>query len=108
MNIVVKYSLLKKHTSSGIIMHLLSKLEFRKIIQKQSCADALQNGYSSQFHKIHMEIHMETPALEFVFNKIADWKPATLLKKRLRYRYFLLNFVKFVTEHLQITASGHL
>ena len=37
-------------------------------------------------------------------------KPATLLKKRLRYRYFLVNFCEifkntFFTEHLRITAS---
>ena len=41
----------------------------------------------------------------FFFNKVADLRPATLLKKRLWYRCFLVNFVKFLRtpfyiEHL--------
>ena len=39
------------------------------------------------------------------FNKVANLRPATLLKKRLWHRYFPVNFVKFLrtplfTEHL--------
>ena len=30
------------------------------------------------------------------FNKVADLRPATLLKKRLWHRYFPVNFVKFL------------
>ena len=40
------------------------------------------------------------------FNKVAGLRPATLLKKRLWYRYFLVNFAKFLRisffkEHLR-------
>ena len=31
----------------------------------------------------------------FLFNKVACLRPANLLKKRICYRYFLVNFVKF-------------
>ena len=42
---------------------------------------------------------------ESLFNKVADLRPATLLKKRLRHRCFPVNFVKllrttFFTENL--------
>ena len=41
----------------------------------------------------------------FFFNKVADLRPATLLKRRPWYRCFLVNFVKFLRtpfyiEHL--------
>ena len=44
------------------------------------------------------------------FNKVASLRPATLSKKRLWYRCFLVNFAKFLrisflTEHLRATAS---
>ena len=70
MNIVVKYSLSKRDSYSGINVHLLPKLGFQKTIQKKPCADALRNGNSSQFHNIHKE----APSLE------SHFKPATLLK----------------------------
>ena len=39
-----------------------------------------------------------------IFNKVAGLRPATLLKKRLWYRCFLVNFVKFLrTPFLQNT-----
>ena len=41
------------------------------------------------------------------FNKVADLRPATLLKKRLWHRCFPVNFVKFVrTLFLQNTSGG--
>ena len=44
------------------------------------------------------------------FNKVADLRPATLLKKRFWHRCFPLNFAKylrtpFLTEHLVATAT---
>ena len=44
------------------------------------------------------------------FNKVADLRPATLLKKRLWHWCFPVNFAKFLrtpffTEHLWVTAS---
>ena len=44
------------------------------------------------------------------FIKVASLRPATLLKKRLWHRCFLVNFVKFLSasfliEHLRTTAS---
>ena len=41
------------------------------------------------------------------FNKVAGFRPATLLKKRLWYRCFLLNFAKLLRiPFLQNTSSG--
>ena len=50
------------------------------------------------------------PCQSFFFNKVADLRYATLVKKRLWYRGFPVNFVKFLrtpffTEHLWTTAS---
>ena len=50
--------------------------------------------------------------LESLFNKVADLRSATLLKKRLWHRCFPVNFVKFLktpffTENLRTTASSH-
>ena len=44
------------------------------------------------------------------FNKVADLRPATLSKKRLWHRCFLLNFAKntYFTENLRETAFGWL
>ena len=44
------------------------------------------------------------------FNKVADLRPATLLKKRLWHRCFPMDFAKFLkalffTEHLWATSS---
>ena len=46
------------------------------------------------FLKIH-KIHRKTLVPDPLFNKAADLRPATLLKKRLWHRCFLVNFVKF-------------
>ena len=40
------------------------------------------------------------------FNKVAGLRPTTLLKKRLWHRCFPMNFAKFLTDHLLVTASG--
>ena len=42
-----------------------------------------------------------------LFNKVTGPKPATLLKKRLWHRFFLVNFAKFLrTPFLQKTSGG--
>ena len=48
----------------------------------------------------------ENTCARVFFNKVAGLKPANLLKKRLRHRYFSVNFAKFLeapflTEHLR-------
>ena len=42
------------------------------------------------------------------FNKIAGLRPATLLKKRLWYRCFPVNFVKFLRTPILQNTSGRL
>ena len=43
------------------------------------------------------------------FNKVADLRPANLLKKRLRHKCFSVNFVKFLrTTFLQATVSQNM
>ena len=42
------------------------------------------------------------------FDKVADLRPATLLKKRLWHRCFPVNFVKFLRTHFLETTSGRL
>ena len=55
------------------------------------------------------KIHAKTYLLDSLLNNIADIKAWNFIKKRLRYRYFPVNFQYFFkktlfTEHLQITA----
>ena len=55
--------------------------------------------------KVFLEISQNSHCQSLLFNKIADLRPATLFKKRLRHRRFPVNFVKFLrtlflTEHL--------
>ena len=51
-------------------------------------------------------IHRKTPVQKSLFNKVPGLRPATLLKRRLWHKCFLVNFVKslrtlFYTEHLR-------
>ena len=59
---------------------------------------------SEQFH----EIHRKTPVPESFFNKIADLRPATLLKKKLWHSCFPVNFAKFLRTHFLQNTSGRL
>ena len=43
---------------------------------------------------------MKIPVPESLFNKVAGLRPATLLKKRLWYKCFPMNFAKFSQEYL--------
>ena len=45
---------------------------------------------------------------KFFFNKVADLKPATLLKKKLWHRCFPVNFVKFLRTPFLQNISGQL
>ena len=70
-------------------------------VQKQPPVAFGKKMCSWEFHKIHRK----TPVLDTFFNKLAGLRPATLLKKRLWYRCFPVNFVKFLqntffTEHV--------
>ena len=60
--------------------------------QKQAFADVLHNRCSEKFCKFHRK----APALESLFNKVADLKPATLNKRRLQHRCFYVKFAKFL------------
>ena len=42
------------------------------------------------------------------FDKVADLRPATLLKKKLQHSCFPVNFVKFLGKPLLQNASGQL
>ena len=42
-----------------------------------------------------LKISQKTPVLESLFNTAETWRPATLLKKRLPLRCFLMNIAKF-------------
>ena len=46
--------------------------------------------------------------LSLFFNKVADLRPATLLKKRLWHSYFPVNFVKFLRTPFLQNTSGRL
>ena len=46
--------------------------------------------------------------LEFLFNKVAGLRPATLLKKRLWHRYVPVNFAKFLRTPFLQNTSGQL
>ena len=46
--------------------------------------------------------------LSLLLNKVAGRRPATLLKKRLRYKRFPVNFAKFVRTPFLQNNSGRL
>ena len=72
-------------------------------VQKQPPEAFCKKMCSWKFHKIHRK----TPVPETFFDKRdSGLRPATLLKKRLWYRCFPMNFVKFLrTTFLQNTSE---
>ena len=80
------------------ILNTVPEADTRGVLQEQVFLEILQNS-------------QETPVSESLFfNKVAGFRPATLLKKRLWHRCFPVNFAKFLrtpffTEHLRTTAS---
>ena len=78
----------------------------RSLIQRQLFADVLQNMSSVKFSKTHRK----TPVPDLFLNKVAGSNPATLLKQRLQYRYFV-NLAKFlktlIIGQLWMTVSAN-
>ena len=73
-------------------------------MQKQPPELFSTKGYSQKFRKIHSK----APVPEFFFNKIADLRPATLLKKRHWHRCFPVNYAKFLRTPFLLNISGQL
>ena len=72
--------------------------------QKQPFADVLQNSCSQKFLPNSQE---STLFQSLFFNKVAGLRPAALLKTRLWYRYFRMNFAKCLRKPLlQNSSSG--
>ena len=71
-------------------------------LKKQRPEVFCRNRFSYKFRKIHRK----TPVPESLFNKVAVLRPATLLKKRLWYRCFPVNFVKFLRTRFYRTRLG--
>ena len=80
----------------------LQKIHKNKyFIKKQPPQGFCKKGVLKKFHKIHLK----TPVLESLFNRVLGMRHATLLKKRLRHRCIYVNFVKFLrTSFLQNTS----
>ena len=71
-------------------------------MQKQSRADAFKIGVLKNF----ANFTEKPPVLNFIFNKVADLKASTFIKKTLQCSCFPLKFAKFLripfsTGHLQ-------
>ena len=91
---------------------------FGCILKEQVFLEVLQNSEEntcarSSFLKL-CNLHRKTLVLEPFFNKVADLHASNFIKKRLQYRCFPMNIVKFLKntyfeEHLiTLTASKHL
>ena len=52
-------------------------------------------------------MHKEIPALESLLNTAAGLQPATLSKKRLRYRCFHKSFAKFLRQFLSTSPDDY-
>ena len=58
--------------------------------------------------KIFAKVHRKTPISIGVFlNKVAGWKHAALLKKRLRYRFFPVDFANIFSTLFYRTPLGY-
>ena len=78
-------------------------------MQKQPFVDVLQNRCSKKFRNF-TEKHLYR---SLFIDKVAGMMSATLLKKRLQHRCFLVNFAKFLTPNAniikgRITKNGNL
>ena len=82
-----------------ICLKLFSLQKFdkdRSFIKKQQAEEFCKKDVLKKFHKIHLK----TPGLECLFNKVSGLRPATLLKNRLQHRCFHVNFVKFFLQNI--------
>ena len=70
-------------------------------IKKQPPEGFCKKGVLKKFHKVHLK----TPALASLFNRVSGLRSATLLKNKLQHWCFQVNFVKFLrTPFLQNTS----
>ena len=74
------------------------------LIQKQPLEVLRKKGVLRNFAKFTGK-HL---CQSLFFNKVADLRPATLLKKRLWHRCFSVNFAKFLRTHFLQNTSGRL
>ena len=75
-----------------------------KFLKRCIASEAVVRRCSSKFSKIHRK-HL---CQSLFLNNVAGLSPATLLKKRLWYRCFPVNFVKFVRTPFLQNISGWL
>ena len=80
----------------------LQKIHKNKyFIKKQPPQGFCKKGVLKKFHKVHLK----TPVLESLFNRVSGLRPVILLKKKLQHRCFQVNFVKLLrTTFLQNTS----
>ena len=74
------------------ITHIILKIVLFNFVQKEPPEVFYKKRCSKKFGTIHRK----TLVLEFLFNKVADLRPQTLLKKRLRHMRFPVNCAKFL------------
>ena len=67
----------------------------------------LRCSINKVFLKI-LQNSLKNTFLKSLFNKVAGWKPVTLLKKRLQHRCFPVNLVKYLSARFSQNASGRL
>ena len=80
----------------------LQKIDKNKSFIKKHPPEGLcKKGVLKKSHKIHLK----TPVLASLFNRVSGPRSTTLLKRRLQHRCFQVNFVKFLrTPFLQNTS----
>ena len=91
---------------SSVILTLPEyRFSVTRILQKSPPKVFCEKRWSGKFRKTHRK----TPVLESLFNKIADYRPATLLKEN-PTQVFSVEFCElfknsFCTEHLRATVK---
>ena len=113
----------------GFYVQILDSRFYVDLLLHFSYLSALFCFYSSEYWTLFLTQHRRSHSLMFYkiniikdftkltensctgvfFNKVAGWKSSNLLKKRFRYRCFLVNFVKilrarFFAEHIRTTC----
>ena len=79
-----------KHSFGCNLMYVQLRSFFHWVIDRSIRLEVFpKNGFPERFGNFTI------PVSEQVFDKVAGWKPGTLLKKRLRHKCFPLSFAKF-------------
>ena len=73
------------------VLFLEEKVQIASKLQKQPCADVLQNRCSEKIRKFS-----KTPVLESLVNRIAGLQARSFVKKRLQHRCFLVKIAKYL------------